>query len=97
MSSHLSRDEVARIAELARLELAPEDAALFARQLTAILEYAAQVQQVNTDGVPPTTTAGALTVWRDDTPQDPLRRDIVLDEAPEASRDAGLFRVPKVI
>jgi len=96
VASQLTLEEVQRIAELARIELPPEDAPLFARQLTAILDYAAQIQRVETGGVPP-TTGHATSAWREDVPTPSLARDTVLDEAPEARRDAGLFRVPKVI
>ena len=51
MSETLTRADVERIATLARLELTSEEVALFAAQLTAILAYADQVQQVDTSGV----------------------------------------------
>ena len=96
MPSHLGRDEVERIAQLAHLTIAPEDVPRFAEQLSAILEYAASIQRVDTTSVPP--LAGAASVaWREDEPAASLPRDIVLDEAPSAAVDAGLFRVPKVL
>jgi len=97
MPSQLTKAEVERIAELARLELSPEDTALFARQLTAILDYAATVQQVDTSGVEATGTAPGLTPWRADDPGASIGRDAALAGAPDAPPDAGLFRVPKVI
>ena len=96
MASELSDDEVRRIAELARLDIPVEEIPKFAQQLTAILRYAELVQQVNTTGVTPTegvATAG----FRDDTPVPSLPRSTVLAQAPAASIEAGLFRVPKVI
>jgi Asp-tRNA(Asn)/Glu-tRNA(Gln) amidotransferase C subunit len=36
-------------------------------------------------------------VWREDEPQSSLARDVVLEQAPEASIRAGLFKVPKVL
>ena len=98
MPSQLTNDEVARIAELARLELTAGEAEMFARQLTAILEYAARVQEVQT------TDLGARAggrenapVWRDDTVTPCLSRDEIMDMAPDAAKSAGLFRVPKVL
>jgi aspartyl-tRNA(Asn)/glutamyl-tRNA(Gln) amidotransferase subunit C len=98
MPSQLTNDEVARIAELARLELTAGETEMFTRQLTAILDYAARVQEV------PTTDLAALAedqetapVWRDDTVTPCLSRDEVLDMAPDAAKSAGLFRVPKVL
>ena len=57
MASTLTRDEVARIAELARLSLSDAEVTLFTTQLTRILEYAEAVQRVDTTGVPPTSHA----------------------------------------
>ena len=90
----ISHEEVARIAELARLTITPEEAPVFARQLAAILDYAKEIQRVDTAGVPP-TTVGAAGTWREDAPAPSLARETVLAEAPDAA--AGLFRVPKVL
>ena len=59
MASQLTRTDVERIAELARLSIGPEDAPTFADQLSSILEYAASIQRVDTTNVPP--HAGART------------------------------------
>jgi aspartyl-tRNA(Asn)/glutamyl-tRNA(Gln) amidotransferase subunit C len=98
MPAAFTRDDVAKIAALAHLELEPAELDLFARQLGDILAYAEQVQQIDTTGVPP--TAGVLTgpaADRADVVCDPLDRDEVLANAPDAALDAGLFRVPRVI
>ena len=96
MASQLTRADVERIAELARLTLAPDDAPKFAEQLSSILEYATSIQRVDTTGVPPHggVTASPL---RADSPADPLERRVVLEQAPGAAVDAGLFRVPRVL
>src|SRR3954470_1856566 len=67
MSEILTRADVERIAALARLELTADEITLFAEQLTRILGYADQIQQVDTSNVPagPVLTA-ADTVFRDD-------------------------------
>ena len=96
MASPLTRAEVERIAELARLSLAPGEAEKFARELTAILQYAADIDSVNTTEVLPTIGI-APAGWREDEPAPCLPRHAVLDKAPDANRDAGLFRVPKVL
>ena len=96
MSDILTPADVERIATLARLELTADELARFAEQLSAILAYADQVQQVDTSGVaPPVTTIAATT--RDDVPAPPLDRDVVLSQAPAADRSAGLFKVPRVL
>jgi aspartyl-tRNA(Asn)/glutamyl-tRNA(Gln) amidotransferase subunit C len=90
--------DVRKIAALARLELTADEVDLFSRQLRDILAYAEQVQQIDTTGVPPTShpLAGPM-VWREDEPRPSLARDLVLEQAPEASIRAGLFKVPKVL
>ncbi len=88
-----------RIATLARLALTPDEVALFADQLTAILAYADQVQRVDTSGVA-IDSAGAPRgedASRDDVPRPSLDRGEVLSQAPSADRAAGLFKVPRVL
>ena len=97
MPSQLTSQEVARIAELARLELTAADAEMFAPQLTAILDYAARVQEVDTSSLGTASTASEGHPFRDDVVTPGLPRDVVIDSAPDASKTAGLFRVPKVI
>lgn len=96
MSSSLSREEVLRIAELARLELTPDEVALFARQLASILEYVEQIRALDTSGVPPTSHVMNRPVDRPDLPIEPLPRQEALANAPEAAPHAGLFKVPRV-
>ena len=96
MSDILTAADVERIATLARLELTADETARFADQLTAILAYADQVQQVDTSGVAPPVTTPAAT-GRDDAPAPSLDRDLVLSQAPAADRAAGLFKVPRVL
>ena len=93
-----SRDQIAAIAALARLELDPAEVDLFARQLGDILKYARHVQRVDTTGVPP--TAGGVTrhvIDRADELRPSLDRDVALEAAPDSALDAGFFRVPRVI
>jgi aspartyl-tRNA(Asn)/glutamyl-tRNA(Gln) amidotransferase subunit C len=96
MSDILTRADVERIAALARLELTPEEVERFAGQLTAILAYADQVQQVDTSGVAVSATPAAGE-WRSDTSVPSLDRDLVLSQAPAADRAAGHFKVPRVL
>lgn len=97
MASRLTVADVERIAALAHLELTAEEKALFTRQLADILAYAEQVQAVDTSGVPATAHVLAERTERDDEPRAPLPRDEALANAPDAAREAGLFRVPRVI
>jgi aspartyl-tRNA(Asn)/glutamyl-tRNA(Gln) amidotransferase subunit C len=52
----LTEAEVDRIAHLARLSISPEERARYARQLSAILDYAAELAVIDVDGIPPTAT-----------------------------------------
>jgi aspartyl-tRNA(Asn)/glutamyl-tRNA(Gln) amidotransferase subunit C len=97
MADILTRADVERIAALARLELTDDEITRFAEQLTAILAFADQVQQVDTDSVPAAAADPATTVWRSDTPVPSLDRDVVLGQAPAADRAGGLFKVPRVL
>ena len=90
--------EVDAIAALARLELGHEERELFARQLTEILDYARQVQRIDTSGVAPTASVGGgRAASREDALAPSLPRDVALANAPDAVVDAGFFRVPRVI
>ena len=98
MPAGFTRDQVAAIAALASLELDPSETDLFARQLGDILAYADEVQQVDTTGVPPTTSV--VTRHGADRPDEvrpSLDRDDAMANAPDAAREAGLFKVPRVI
>jgi aspartyl-tRNA(Asn)/glutamyl-tRNA(Gln) amidotransferase subunit C len=93
-----SRDEVARIAALANLELEPAEIDLFARQLGDIIAYANELQQLDTTGVTPTTSVAADDAGdRADEVRPSLDRAAALANAPDPAVGAGLFRVPRVI
>ena len=100
MKALFGPDDVARVAALAHLALlTPEEGnTVHAAELAEILEYATEIQAVDTSGVPPTAYALAHeTAVRPDEPQASLTREAALANAPSAAREAGLFRVPKVI
>jgi len=95
--STLNRQDVQRIADLARLELSAEELDLFTRQLGDILTYVEQIRALDTTGVEPTSQVLNRPVDRDDTPGPMLTRPQLLGNAPDASTEAGLFKVPRVI
>ncbi|MDB5169641.1 MAG: aspartyl/glutamyl-tRNA(Asn/Gln) amidotransferase subunit [Candidatus Saccharibacteria bacterium] len=67
----LSRDDVVKLAALARLELSEEEIAEYSQELTAILHYVEQLQNVDVAGLQPTNQVTGLTnVMRDDEVQD---------------------------
>lgn len=97
MATVLSSADVDRIAALARLELTDDERARFATQLSAILAYADQVQQVDTAAVTPNQVIAAIPRMRDDDLRPSLDRADVLSQAPAADAGAGLFTVPRVL
>ncbi|MGH9350125.1 MAG: Asp-tRNA(Asn)/Glu-tRNA(Gln) amidotransferase subunit GatC [Vicinamibacterales bacterium] len=98
MPAVLSLADVDRIAALAHLELTADERQLFRKQLADILAYAEQVRRIDTTGVPATTHIDSThPTERADEPRPSLPVADALDAAPEADRQAGLFRVPRVI
>jgi aspartyl-tRNA(Asn)/glutamyl-tRNA(Gln) amidotransferase subunit C len=97
MSAALSREDVLRIAELARLELTAEEVELFTRQLADILHYVEQIRTLDTTGVPPTSHVMHRPLERDDVPHQTLSRSDALANAPDAATESGLFKVPRVM
>jgi aspartyl-tRNA(Asn)/glutamyl-tRNA(Gln) amidotransferase subunit C len=92
----LTRDDVAHVARLARLQLTDEQIDTFTPQLAAILDHAADVEALQLDDVPPTAHPFPLAnVMRPDVARDAGVRDAVLDQAP--STEDGMFRVPPVL
>ena len=92
----ISKEQVAHVAKLARLEVSEDEQATFARQLSAILTYMDQLKTLDTTGVEPTATALPTTnVFRDDQVRPSLSREQALANAPD--RADGFFRVPKIL
>jgi len=92
----ISREDVVHVAGLARLALTDEELDRFTDQLGAVLEHAADVASVDTEGVAPTAHPLPLVnVLRDDTVVPGLARDEVLAQAPAV--EDGRFRVPRIL
>lgn len=96
MPARLTRDEVAHVAHLARLELTDEELDTYTGQLAAVLEHAADVAALELADVPPTAHPLPLeNVLRDDEVGPCLDREEVLDQAPAV--EDGRFRVPAIL
>ena len=92
----LSREQVIDIADLAKLDLTEQEIEHFADQLSAVLDYASRLEQLNTDDIPPTATVLPLqNVMRDDAVRPSLAREQVVANAPAAVD--GQFRVDAVL
>ena len=94
--SMISRDEVARIAHLARLELTPDEAGVMQSELNAILGMVDRMAAVDTAGVEPMAhPQEAAQRLREDRPSEPDQREAFQAVAPAV--EAGLYLVPQVI
>lgn len=92
----LTLKEVEHIADLARLELTDEEKARYREQLSAILDYVAQLRELDTTGIPPTSSVlPPRSALREDEPRPGLSLDELLRNAPDT--EAGQFRVPPVL
>jgi len=92
----LDNAAVAHIATLARIRLAEAELEPLAGELSQILDWVEQLNEVDTTGVPPMASAAAARLpMREDEVSDGGRRDDILGNAPRAAR--GFFAVPKVV
>lgn len=92
----LSTEEVNHIAHLARLNLTGEEITLYREQLSAILDYAASLQQVDTTGIPATSSLlPDRANLRDDEPQPGLQNSKAMQNA--ARVEDRQFKVPPVL
>ncbi|HEY4964389.1 MAG TPA: Asp-tRNA(Asn)/Glu-tRNA(Gln) amidotransferase subunit GatC [Candidatus Saccharimonadales bacterium] len=87
MASTLTRDEVIKLAHLARIDIAESEIDGYLRELTQILEYVNQLSEVDVDGLKPTNqVTGLSNVWREDKPIDyGYKLDALLQNVPEVS------------
>lgn len=92
----ITRDEVAHLANLARIDLSDDELDHLAPQLTVILESVALIREVAADDIAPTTHALPLTnVFRDDVVVPGLSAESVLAGAPAAEQQR--FSVPRIL
>lgn len=96
MSDKLTRDEVLKVARLARLKLTDAEIDDCTTKLGSILDYVAQLNDVNTDDVEPMVHAVELSnVFRADVVNPSLPRDAALKNAPKT--DGQFFLVPQIL
>ena len=92
----LTLQEVEHIAQLARLQLTDEEKALYQQQLSDILDHVAQLQQLDTSDIPPTSSVlPPRTMLREDHPKKGLEPKQALKNS--ASKEKDQFRVPPVL
>ncbi len=92
----ITKDEVLYVADLARLDLDETAIEKFAGQIDTILDYVDKLNEVDTEGIRPTSHAISLTnAFREDEPKEHLDREKALANAPE--EEGGNFIVPRVV
>lgn len=92
----IERQEIERIAHLAKLQLSESEILQYTTQLGAILDYVAQLNELDTTGVVPATHAlPHYNVFRPDERRQLLSREQVLQNAPE--QENGYFKIPQIL
>ncbi|MED2974663.1 Asp-tRNA(Asn)/Glu-tRNA(Gln) amidotransferase subunit GatC [Fictibacillus sp. B-59209] len=92
--SRISKDQVKHVAHLARLSVSEEEVDMFTEQLDAIISFAEELNELDTENIEPTTHVLELkNVLREDTVKESVTREEALKNAPD-QRD-GQFKVPK--
>jgi aspartyl-tRNA(Asn)/glutamyl-tRNA(Gln) amidotransferase subunit C len=92
----IDRDQVHKVANLARLEMTAEEEEQLTAQMSSILEYFQQLSELDTTDVSPTTRAiDVSNVTRSDELRPYPDREAILKEAPD--QDGDFFKVPKIL
>ena len=92
----IDREQVKKVAHLARLEITPEEEQQFTTQLSSILEYFDQLSELDTDEVPPTTRAiETSNITRPDELKPFPDKEELLKEAPQ--QEGEYFKVPQIL
>lgn len=93
---HISREEVEHVAWLARIELSEEEKHLFTEQFNQILDFFKKIDEVDTEGVPPTYhVLDLVNVYRKDEVGPSLAAEEALKNAPK--REKGFFKAPRIV
>jgi aspartyl-tRNA(Asn)/glutamyl-tRNA(Gln) amidotransferase subunit C len=92
----LESKDVAKIARLARIEVSDADRAHYAKEISGILKWIEQLNEVNTEGVPQMVSVADMRLpWRKDAVTDGGQPEAIVKNAPQS--DYGCFVVPKVM
>ncbi|WP_243387393.1 Asp-tRNA(Asn)/Glu-tRNA(Gln) amidotransferase subunit GatC [Bacillus kexueae] len=94
--SRISKEQVKHVAHLARLAITEEEAEMFTTQLDAIIGFAEQLNELNTENIEPTShVLNMKNVMREDVPEQGLNREEVMKNAPD--HQDGQVRVPSIL
>lgn len=94
--ANISKEDVLRTADLARLAITDEEANMYSEQLSSILTFTEKINEINTDGVERTISVNKSTnIVRKDEPVQWGKREEALKNAPE--HDDNQFKVPAIM
>jgi aspartyl-tRNA(Asn)/glutamyl-tRNA(Gln) amidotransferase subunit C len=92
----LTKEEVIKTAKLARIALTDEEVEKFQKQLSTVLDYVAELKQVNVDGLEEVSqVTGLVNVQREDKVVDHGNRKEIFSQAPEMKD--GYFKVKAIL
>ncbi|GAA0440610.1 Asp-tRNA(Asn)/Glu-tRNA(Gln) amidotransferase subunit GatC [Agaribacter marinus] len=92
----ISKDQVKHVAHLARLEVSEEEVEMFTEQLSSIITYAEQLNELDTSDVEPTThVLDIKNVLRKDKPKKWITQEEAMKNAPD--QQDGQYRVPSIL
>ncbi len=92
----IDREQVRKVAHLARLELSTAEQEMFTMQLNGILDYFEQLSELDVTNIEPTFRAiDASNITRQDVLETHSDREAILESAPD--RDGEFFKVPQII
>ncbi|HLR42561.1 MAG TPA: Asp-tRNA(Asn)/Glu-tRNA(Gln) amidotransferase subunit GatC [Pseudogracilibacillus sp.] len=92
----ITKEDILRTADLVRLDLTDEEAEMYSEQITDIITFTEKINEINTDGVEPTTNGNTLTnVLRNDEPIKWDKQTEAINNAPE--QEDGQIKVPAIM
>ena len=92
----ISIEELKHIANLSNLYFSDEELAMYASDMSSVVEFANELSKIDTTGVEITNSIlGEYNIFRKDEIKESFDRDLLLDNAPE--QGDGMFKIPKVI
>ncbi|MEO5357174.1 MAG: Asp-tRNA(Asn)/Glu-tRNA(Gln) amidotransferase subunit GatC [Nitrospirae bacterium YQR-1] len=92
----ITTGDVKHIAALSRLKLDADELEIFGKQLNDILLYVEKLNELNTDGIEPTShVIPLMNVFREDIERDSIALEDALSNAPD--RTGNFYKVPKII
>lgn len=94
--ANISKEDVLRYADVARLAISDAEAEKYSKDLSAILTFTEKIQEINTDDVKQTTNGNDVkNVLRRDIPVVWIDREKIFDNAPD--HEDGQFKVPAIL